>query len=73
MKYRKVVTRIDDILNMFKDYMDINDLPRNTVAIKLMYNPKENGKLAILAESEDWAPGLPPLMVKFDLRRVYGV
>ena len=51
--------------------MSLEDLPADAVALALALNPSEHNKMAIRAESAQWQEGLPPLIVKFDIRRVY--
>lgn len=72
MKRRRCILTIDSIVALFKDYLTEEDMPTTVVPIKLMVNPKEVGKLAILAESLDWPQDAPPLQIHFDIRRIYG-
>lgn len=69
---RDVVVSIDDLLAMLKDYVGGEDVPADAQPVRLMLNPQER-KLAIVAESAAWGPGMAPLQVRFDLRRVHAV
>ncbi len=71
MKRRRVIVDIDAIINLFKDYCGSEDIPPDTMPVKLMIRPTEMGKIGILAESAQWPIGLPPLDVKFQLKRIY--
>jgi hypothetical protein len=68
---KMVVTTIDSVLGMFKDYT-MGQIPADAVALKLMYNPKEK-KCAIVAESDEWTEGMLPVGIKFHLQRHYSV
>jgi hypothetical protein len=72
MSARKtVVTTIDSILEIMKDYT-MGQVPEDAKAIKLMYNPHEK-KCAIVAESAEWTEGMLPIGIKFHLTRLYTV
>lgn len=73
MKTRRILLTIDSIVALFKDYLPAEDMPETVVPLKLMINPQEKRKLAILCESLDWKEGLAPLQVKFAIKRFYGV
>lgn len=68
---RRVLLTIDTILEIFKSYLSAEDLPQNTIPVRLLFKPTEQGKLAILAESLQWREGLAPLQVNFDIKRIY--
>lgn len=70
MEYRKVITSIDSIIALFKDYCGEEDVPRDTRAVKLMLNPQSR-LIGIVAESDYWKDDLSPLQVKFELRRIF--
>lgn len=72
MEYRQVITTIDSVVELFKDYCGEEDVPVDTRAVKLLLNPGSK-KIAILAESDSWGTDLSPLEMKFELRRFYGV
>lgn len=71
MKKRRLILTIDDIIRLFGDYLKEEDLPAGTKAVKLMVRPSDR-KLAIVAENPAWGEGLPPIVVSFKLRRVWG-
>lgn len=73
MKTRRIILTIDSIMALLKDYCSTEDVPPNSMPVKLMVNPKEQNKLAIYAQALEWQEGLPPLQVHFDVRRVYSV
>lgn len=68
---RPVITTVDSILWILKDYCKSEDIPQDAVALKLMVNPAEHNKIAILAESNSWSNNTP-LEINFDIRRFYG-
>ena len=73
---RMIMTRIDDIIAIFKDYLGEEDMPPDTKPLKLYIKPGVR-KIAILCESASWKPGptgeLIELPVKFSLRRIHPV
>jgi hypothetical protein len=70
---RMVITSIDSIGRMFKDYTQ-GQIPADAIPIKLMFQPHNRGKLAILMSSEEWPKGeTGPVEVKFEFKRVFGV
>lgn len=69
---RTVVVTIESLLEIVKDYVR-DQVPADAKAVKLMFNPQER-KIAIVTESSEWKEGeCSPVMVKFELRRVYSV
>ncbi len=73
MKRRRVLASIDDIVRLLADYCGADNIPQNVQALKLMIRPTEQGRIGIMCESPDWAAGLPPLDVKFELRRLHSL
>ena len=72
MRHKPIVLTIDSILAILKDYMKPEDLPEDAVAQSLMINPSEKNKIAIVADSPSWPIGAEPLLVNFDIRRIFG-
>lgn len=70
---RTVVISIDSLMEIFKAYVGPEDLPVDAKPLKLQFKPGEGNRLAILAESEEWTGREAPLVVAFDLKRVYGI
>jgi len=70
---RDIVVTIDTLMDLFRDYIGDNEIPMDARPIKLMFNPGERRKLAIMAESDEWREGMGPLVVAFDIKRIYGV
>lgn len=70
---RMLLTSIDTIMELFKDYCSQEDLPDDAMPITLLFNKNEKGRFCIVAVSDDWQQDLPPLEVKFDLKRIYSV
>ena len=68
---RTVIIPLPHLLSMFKDYIGPEDLPADAWAKKFRINKAENGKLEILAESDSWREGLPPLAIAFDIKRYW--
>lgn len=73
LAHRRIIVDIDAVLNLFKDYCSPEDIPADAMPVKLLLKPAEMGKLAILAESNDWPANLPPLEVRFQLKRFHAV
>jgi hypothetical protein len=73
VKERYIITTIDTIAELFKDYLSLEDLPLTAVPLKLMVKPGEGYKAAIEFFDLSWPEGLAPLEVKFDIQRMYGV
>ena len=71
MEQRRVLTTIDTVLEILKDYTG-GQIPQSAQALKLMFNPRER-KAAIVVECDEWAHGLPPIGVKFELRKVFAI
>jgi len=73
LKRRRVIVSVDDIMSMFRDYCSPEDFPSDAVPVTLKLKPTERGRMAIEAESRFWAHGLPPLEVRFELRRLHSL
>lgn len=73
MRERYIVLTIDTICELFKDYLSPEDLPNNAQAMKLLFKPTEQGRMALEMFSLDWKEGLGPLVVNFDIKRTYAV
>lgn len=72
MRHRYLVLTIDTIGDLFKDYIaNEEDLPWDAAPIKMMFNPNEQGKIAIEFQSEYFKPNSPPLAVNFQIKRIY--
>lgn len=69
---RILITSIDDITRLFKDYVGLVGMPEDAVPLKLFLNPQEQ-KIGILMESEEWTGPQVPEEVKFDIKRIYAV
>ena len=70
---RDVVISIESIMEILKDYLGEEDMPRDAVARSLMVNPKLENRVAILVESAEWGEELAPIEVRFVNKRVYGL
>jgi len=71
---RTIVITIDALMDLLKDYTaDLQDIPADAKAVKLMIKPTEQGKFGIVAESDSWVAGLDPLQISFDIKRIHGV
>lgn len=73
MRPRYIVLTIDTICELLKDYVGGEDIPQDAQPLKLMLNPQEQNKIAIVMDSDTWKEGLPPLDVKFKIKRVFSV
>ena len=68
---RMVITTIDSITEMFKDYCGA-EIPQDAKAITLRLQPANKGRLGILMESDSWPTG-GEVEVKFQIKRMFGV
>jgi hypothetical protein len=68
---RRIELRIDDILNIFKDYCTPDDIPANARPVKLQRN-ETTRQLALVVESPDFTRD-GELVVDFHIKRSYGV
>lgn len=73
MRPRYIILTIDTITALLKDYVGGEDMPADAQPLKLMVNPQAGNKIAIEMGSDSWREGLPPLDIKFKIKRVYGV
>lgn len=73
MKDRRILITIDTISELFKDYLNPEDLPADAMPIKLQLNKNEAGKLAILMTSDEFPENAQPYHVRFDIKKVYSV
>lgn len=69
---RLIITSIDDVTRLFKDYCGLVGVPDDAKPLKLFLNPQEQ-KLGILMESEEWVGPQNPEIVKFEIRRIHAV
>lgn len=67
---RTVVTTIDTVLEIFKDYLGPENVPQDAKATRILWNPQTR-RVRIVAESAEWKAGLAPLQVRFDVKRVF--
>lgn len=72
LRTRRVLVTIDTLTDMLKDYLSAEDMPFDAMPIKMMVNPTENGKIAILMTSNDFPADAPNYSVRFDIKKVYG-
>ena len=73
-KVRMVVITIDDLLRIIKDILPPEDLPKDSIPVRLLYRPTDRGRLGIEVESPSFGMGGgSELEVKFDLKRIYSV
>lgn len=72
IRNRRVLVTIDTLTDMLKDYLSAEDMPVDAMPIKMMVNPTENGKIAILMTSNDFPEAAPNYSVRFDIKKVYG-
>lgn len=74
MKTRICIVTIDTLAELFKDYVNNpDDIPLDTMPVKLMLKPTEQGKLAIEMFSDSYKGTELPLNIHFDIRRIYSV
>lgn len=73
LKRRRVVISIDDVVSLLRDYCGYDDFPADTMPEKLQLHQTEQGRLCIVAESQHWEHGMPPLEVKFEIRRFHSL
>ena len=73
VKRRMVITSIDSVLEMFKDYLGEDNLPKDAKVGLFRYKPNEQGRFMIVAGSDSIKQGAAPLNVHFDVKRIYGV
>lgn len=72
MKSRRILLTIDSVVEMLKDYCGQEDIPPDALPLKLMLNPKERKKLGVLVSSDTWDGELAPLLINFNIKRIYG-
>jgi hypothetical protein len=73
MRYRLITLRVDDILNIFKDYCSPDDIPPNSTPVTLQIHPTTK-KIALLIDSPDIPQGGGgEIEVRFDLKRSYSL
>lgn len=73
MKTRMLIITVDTLLEIIKDYLGEDNVPRDAMVSKLLVKPSEQGRFAIEVVSESMKEGLAPLNVHFDMRRIYSV
>lgn len=73
MKHRMVITTVQTILEVLKDYLGENYLPQDTKVVKFRANTSEKGRFELLCESEGWTGLEEPLQVKIHLSRTFAV
>lgn len=74
MASRKIIIPVDSVLELFKSYTaENNEIPLDAKPVTLMFKPGETGRFAIVAESSEWNSNLPPIVINFDIRRMFSV
>lgn len=72
MRERIVITTIDTIMALLKDYAgQALDLPGDTMITKFRLTPER--KLELMVESDQWVSNRPAEEIRFDMKRVYSV
>lgn len=72
MKQRFLLLTIDTISELLKDYVDNEeDIPSDAMPIKMMFKPTEQGKIGLVMVSDHFKDGAPPILVRFDIKRVF--
>jgi len=69
---RMVMIPWHDMLNMFKDYLNENDLPRDTQLLRVQHHSSNKGKMCFIIESKDFT-NTKDLNVSFDLKKTYRI
>lgn len=69
---RMVMIPWHDMLNMFKDYLNENDLPKDTQLLRVQYHSTEQGKMCFIVESKNFT-NTNDLNVRFDLKKTFKV
>lgn len=71
---RTVIISIDALVELLRDYTsNLHDIPEDAKAVKLYLNKAEANKIAIEVDSDQWAHGMAPLVLHFDIKRLHGV
>lgn len=70
---RMVIVRLDDLVEMIKDYVGEEHAPVSARYAGIMRNPKYLNKIGIMVVSDDWNGWQGVQELHFDLRRVYGL
>lgn len=68
---RLVMTKIDDILELMKDYA--TDIGRGSKAVRLEFNPNLQQLALVFVDPDANLNSRPTLLAKFETKRVYGV
>lgn len=69
---RTCIITIDSLVRLLKDYLGEENIPADAMPVKLMRNTREANKIGIMLQSDSFTSDVP-LMVYFDLKRVYNV
>jgi hypothetical protein len=67
-----IITTIDSVVEMFKDYCGVDEIPPDAQAVKLLFKPTERGRLAIVMESPSWQTG-GQMEVRFEIKRFHPI
>lgn len=68
---RLVMTKIDDMLELMKDYAV--DIGRGSKAVRLEFNPQTRMLALVFVDPSAKPTDRPVLMAKFETKRVYSV
>lgn len=69
---RMVILTIPTIGALLRDYIGDN-MPPDAHAVGIEINPQEQGRLAVVMESDNIPDNAKPVFVHFDLKRVYSI
>ena len=70
---RMVIVTVDTLVEILKDYLGEENVPRDATVERLLVKPNEKGKFAFVVESPGIKQGGQAVVADFQLRRVYGV
>lgn len=70
MKTRMVILTLPTLGALIRDYLG-DQVPDDAVAVQMLVNPRENGKLGFVLSSPSLKAGQEPKRVMFDIRRNY--
>lgn len=70
---RMVIVTVDTLVEVLKDYLGEENVPRDAQVVRMLVKPAEQGKFAIVIDSPSIPYDAPAVTADFQVKRFYSV
>lgn len=68
-----VVVTVDTLVEILKDYLGEENVPKDAQVVRLLVRPSEPGKFAIVVDGDSIKYNAPAVVADFQVKRFYGL